>query len=291
MKYAGCMMVLFAGVLSVSCRSLVYERRTDCPRYVFIDVVNDGLFNPGDKVSVGVAKGRGGEVTDTDTTTLEALRGRKYFVSASEGGTVSVCGAVGFGGGTLSGGSRWTACEGEEYPRLFRFEGSVIDPEDGEVVGVELVKEYCDVTLRFSGYDAADVRGGLCPFTVDVEGNSCGVDAMTGVPVYGWYPLTPAEREEGVFRFRVPRQLDESLTLRVGLKEGVTGYPQMEREVSLCGRFRLLGNVTWEEKNLPDVSMEIDVSGPSYRISVAAWNDGDGVDREFGKGLGFDVDL
>ena len=291
MKRCAHILVFVAGALALSCRSLVFEDRVDCPKYIYLDVLNGSRFDAAEKVSVGVAWSRSGVVSDTYSTTLGDIRGHRFYVSGRRGEAVAVCGAVGFGQGEPVQGSCWTVGEGREFPQLFRFAGSVNDPEEGLEVPVELIKEYCEVTVRFSGYKEKDMRGGLSPFTVSVGGNSCGVDALTGIPVLGNYVFRPGESEAGVFRFRVPRQLDEWLSMTVGLKEGVTGYGAVAREISLWNQFRLLGNITWDEKNLPDVVLHIDVNGPTYRIGIVSWDEADIVDMDYGKGLEQDVGL
>ncbi len=103
-------------------------------------------------------------------------------------------------------------------------------------------------------------------------GNSCGIDAKSGVPMYGKYCFHPEETGPGVYRFTVPRQLDDSLLLRLGLKGSVSYKGTYKDEIYMSTYLKVLGNVTWDEKNVPDIDFAVDCRDWTYSVKVYSFN-------------------
>ena len=250
-----------------SCRGLVYEDRSGCDRYVFIDVTNadvvDGDCGVGVLCSSGDSKGS----SVTYYTSVSKLQSKEFYLSVDANEPVEIYGVVNYGGCEYDSFSCWYTLNGSEFPELYRFSGHYDVTDDTNTVPVVLCKEFSRVTVSL-----VDFGAGACPFEIIVRSNSRGIDAKTGVPVYGQYRLYPDELEPGRFCFRIPRQLDESLVLRLRLKEGMTYRGSFKEEIAMATYLRVLSNINWDEKNVPDIDFEINCNDWTYRVTVYSFN-------------------
>lgn len=123
-------------------------------------------------------------------------------------------------------------------------------------------KNYANLNLEMSGMpEGADI----C-----IVGGVQGYDLITMEPLQGPFRCIPeaAEGEPGAgtiaYRLRLPRQLDDSLCLNVTVGDSLF------RSVSL-GRVIADSGYSFDEPDLPDINVYIDLSKLSLYLEVAGW--------------------
>ena len=211
-----------AAVCLLSCRQLVFEDRTDCPRFVFFDIRNADSFNPYDRVYATVWRHPAGEFTGSATPSVQDIRQRVFYFEVRQTEAVKGYGVLGNDRCVMQKGTEWVAPTGEQFDPLFRFSYVSAVEQDVCTIPVELVKEYARITVQFVGVDSFSGAGGRFPFDVRVTGGTCGVDALTGVPVRGPFSFDPEESTIGRFEFLLPRQADHDLALELDGREGIS---------------------------------------------------------------------
>ena len=273
------LVLLAASACLFSCRRLVFEDRTECPSYVFFDITNVEAFNPYDRVYTTIYRHPSGELMGSATPSLADVQGRVFFFEIRKAEAVKGYGVLGTEQCIMQNGSEWVVPIGCQYDSLFRFSYvATVEPESF-VVPVEMVKEYCRVTLQFTGTETFAGAGGRFPFEVTVAGGTSGVDALTGVPVRGPFEYRPRESSIGRFEFRLPRQADRDLRLELYGKEGIcerTGH------ISTFDLYALLeeNGMNWQDRNLPDVYVELDYQETLVKVVISPWVTED-LDYEF----------
>jgi len=263
----------------LSCRSLVLEDRSWCPSFLYYELLNGSLFPRYDSLLTSVYSHPKGKFIAGGTTSVgEVLDGRFHMVVR---GTEAVrgWGLVGWKGLTREG-DAWTVPIGKEYPPLYRFTFTEPVSEESFTVPVELVKEHAKVTLQFVGFETFMGAGGRFPFDVVVRSGTSGIDPQTGIPVKGPFEFAPKESTIGRYEFTLPRQGDRSLTLELYGRASVYPRTGFENSYDLHDILLRLGGITWEEKNLPDVYIEVDYQQTTVSVSVSPWGTVD-LDYEF----------
>ena len=139
---------------------------------------------------------------------------------------------------------------------------------------VELHKEFCTVsfTLVDEHYES--------PYDIEVRGNVSGVSPWDLVPVSGAFKYAPVA-EEGVYRVRVPRQVDASLEMVMLEMLGQAGYDgeraEDDGERAVVNRFPLgeyiiRSGYDWAAKDLSDVSVALDLEKQQVMVTVSGWD-------------------
>jgi len=155
----------------------------------------------------------------------------------------------------------FTVSEGQQMNELF---AQLIPLDtDGEFAyaGVELKKQFATVYLDFEEED-----DGRASYDLEVAGTVSGADIHTLKPVEGVFRCTPeplADENRG-YALRVPRQKDESLTLRL-LDQG-----EIVDTIPLGELIRKAG-FDWTKESLGDVSILCDLPAHSFTITVMEW--------------------
>ena len=124
---------------------------------------------------------------------------------------------------------------------------------------VELHKEFCTVsfTLVDEHYES--------PYDIEVRGNVSGVSPWDLVPVSGAFKYAPVA-EEGVYRLRVPRQVDASLEMvMLSNQEIVNRLP--------LGEYIIRSGYDWSAKDLSDVSVALDLKKQQVMVTVSGWDE------------------
>ena len=124
---------------------------------------------------------------------------------------------------------------------------------------VELHKEFCTVsfTLVDEHYES--------PYDIEVRGNVSGVSPWDLVPVSGAFKYAPVA-EEGVYRLRVPRQVDASLEMvMLSNQEIVNRLP--------LGEYIIRSGYDWAAKDLSDVSVALDLEKQQVMVTVSGWDE------------------
>ena len=123
---------------------------------------------------------------------------------------------------------------------------------------VELHKEFCTVsfTLVDEHYES--------PYDIEVRGNISGVSPWDLVPVSGAFKYAPVA-EEGVYRVRIPRQVDASLEMvMLSNQEIVNRLP--------LGEYIIRSGYDWSAKDLSDVSVALDLKKQQVMVTVSGWD-------------------
>lgn len=267
--------ILTAALSIVSCRSLVLEDRTNCPSFLYFDIVNSERFETYDNVYLNVYSHPKGLLIDEDHSAVskiqtENLDEKFYFVVR---GTEAVKGYGLIGNETLTqSGSEWTVPLGWDYAPLFRFSYIENVQEESFTVPVEFVKDYCHVKVQFIGYETFLSAMGRFPFDILIRCNTAGIDGLTGVPVRAQFEFRPEEKSIGFFEFNLPRQGDKNLVMELYGREGIADRTGHTATFDLYSDLLNQGGITWTEKNLPDVDIVIDYQEHSVNVSVSPWS-------------------
>ncbi|MBR4734740.1 MAG: hypothetical protein IK052_01480 [Bacteroidales bacterium] len=261
-----------AACLLVSCRAVVLEDRTMCPSFLFFDVADESHFQKYSDVFTTVYAHPEGRLLDEAGTSLGSIDDGLFFFTVRGTAAVKGYGLMGEEG-LLRDGSEWTVPLGRDYAPLFRFGYMAAVEEESFTVPVEFTKEYSHVMVQFLGADTFDYADGRFPFYITVRGNTCGLDGLTGLPVRGPFQVTPEEMGIGLFEFNLPRQADHDLVLEMYAREGLYEYRDFQVSYSLYEILRDKGGITWTEKNLPDLYIEINYEETTVYVGVYPWGE------------------
>lgn len=262
-----------AGMLPVSCRSLVLEDRTPCPSFLFFHVEDTGGLPMDNEVVVEVRETMGLNVLASDKVSFEKMDSRSYFMEVLKSREILATGLSGVKN-ARPGGTGWTVKEGQEWDRIYRFWEKA--PADGEETHIRerMKKEHSVITVRFNSGE------GAFPYYVVVKGGTSGLDMVSGKPVPGAFSYRPPEQESGMFSFSVPRQGDLSLKLELWAKPGFPGL-QEEGLVDTIVLWEALGRIpgfSWDLENLMDISVDIDYVRSQVTVTVNDWMLGATID-------------
>lgn len=145
---------------------------------------------------------------------------------------------------------------GQQCPAVYMFSSLCDTSEDEAEEYVTLKKNYCGVSLSFVSEDPEMYR-------MSVEGRVCGYDAE-GQPLEGEFGYDPEFDGASRCFFRLPRQKDQSLFLKI------TGRSGGARRLSL-GSYIAASGYDWTKENLDDIVVSIDYAGLELKISVNDW--------------------
>lgn len=147
---------------------------------------------------------------------------------------------------------------GEQMDSLYGFFRMFYTRCESVLCDVELHKEFCTVsfTLGDDGY--------ISPYDLEVWGNVAGVSPWDLMPLEGDFRFAPSQ-EDGVYRVRVPRQVDNSLEL-VMLEDSeiVDRLP--------LGEYIARSGYDWAAEDLADVHVALDMEKQQVMITVSGWD-------------------
>lgn len=264
--------MLAVSLLLASCRAVVLEDRTLCPSFLFFDVADASRFQRYTDVFTTVYAHPEGRLLDEAGTSVGYIDDRLFFFTVRGTAAVKGYGLMGQEG-LMRDGSEWTVPIGRDYVPLFRFGYMAEVEEETFTVPVEFTKEYSKVTVQYLGADTFEHAGGRFPFYITVRGNTCGIDALSGLPVRGPFQVTPEESGIGCFLFTLPRQADHDLILEMYAREGLYEYRDFQTSYNLYEILRDKGGISWTEKNLPDLYIEIDFEQTTVNVGVYPWGE------------------
>ncbi len=264
--------ILALSLLLASCRAVVLEDRTMCPSFLFFDVADASRLQQYARVFATVYAHPEERLMDEAGTSIGYIDDRLFFFTVRGTAAVKGYGLMGQEG-LIRNGSEWTVPIGSDYTPLFRFGYLAEVQEESFTVPVEFTKEYAHVTVQYLGAETFEHAGGRFPFYITVRGNTCGIDALTGVPVRGPFQVTPQETGIGHFEFTLPRQADKDLVLEMYAREGLYEYRDFQTSYNLYEILRDKGGITWTEKNLPDLNIQIDFEETTVNVGVFPWGE------------------
>lgn len=249
-----------------SCQSPIRENRSGCPAILYFEFLDRQGIGSAEQMYLEASPVLGGEGRVTDTTTVGAVSDRSYFLQVRRSDVISIYGMACFGNSRIEKGCDWVVDSQQDGDRLFRFSARAEGMEESAVIPVEMTKEHSVIRVKFVHFDRRKAQGRF-PFRVVVSSKTCGIDLHSGLPVTGPYRYAPPEKEAGEFEFTVPRQADRSLTLE--LWDSDTDEP--EDGLVLWGLLKQVEGFSWEMKNLPDFSLEVDYASSEISLSVCDW--------------------
>lgn len=246
--------------------SLVLEDRSGCPAFVFFKREDDAREEDFDKVWVKVLDGKTMELLSSDEPLLEKLCSESYSLSIPKREEILSCGVTGIRTQQLSG-NRLTIPQGNQGDPVYRFcrKGAL----EGEqfVVPVRFTKEFSRVEVQFRS------QKDDFPYEVVVTGNTSGIDVATGMPLPGAFRYSPPQTDKGVFRFRVPRQGDYTLSLELWTSpDSKADTPEMVDDVVLWNTLQNIKDFSWAMESLPDLTIVIDYVNASVSVNVNDWD-------------------
>ena len=265
------LVILAVAAAFTSCREIILEDRSECPSFLFFDIRNPEYFNGFESVHVGLFDYPEEQLMAADTTSVDEIQQRNFYFDIRNTPAVEGYGLMGYGRCISGRGASWTTPLGAQYDSLFRFYYRVPVARESFVVPVEFTKEHTKVTVRFTGVESFEQASGVFPFSILVRGNTCGIDALTGLPLRGPFEYRPPEEGIGLFKFILPRQADHDLKLEIYSKPGVYKPEGQIDTFDLWAILREKAGITWEEKNLPDVYIQIDYREMQIQVQVSPW--------------------
>lgn len=293
--YMGMNRILFvmwmAGMLLLSSCS-VKEDRSGCPCWMTVEMP-DLVGQDGEKVG---QDGRSPVGAGDDGTIVLRLRGNSdedevdYSYQVTESvrvdaevleyevprGSVGVSviempDRVGYDGIVGYDGDEIRIPVGEQMDSLYGYFRMFYTRCESVLCDVELHKEFCTVsfTLGDEGY--------VSPYDLEVWGNVAGVSAWDLMPLEGDFRFAPSPKD-GVYRVRVPRQLDASLELvmlEMPDQVGHDGRADNERVVVdrlPLGEYIARSGYDWAAEDLADVHIALDMEKQQVMITVSDWD-------------------
>lgn len=253
-----------------ACQSPIRENRTDCPATLFFEFLDSQGIGPAELMYLEASPVLGPESRVTDTTTVGAMTNRSYSLQVRRSDAVSIYGMACFGHSRIVEGSGWVVDQQQDGDRLYRFSAKAEGMDESAVIPVEMTKEHCTIRVHFKEFDPGDGTGRF-PYKVVVSANTCGIFLHDGTPVTGPYRYAPPEMMAGEFEFTVPRQADHSLTLEMWGKEADEKTDAPVDSILLWNLLKQVEGFSWELKNLPDLTVEIDYIRSEVTLSISDW--------------------
>ena len=176
--------LIIAAAALTSCRSIIFEDRSACPKFVFFQVSNPEHFNPYDDVFSTVFRHPEGGHVAADKPKLREIQDLSYYVEVRKTDAVKGYGLIGWEG-LIQNGNDWLVPLGMQADTLFRYSYTSDIGEESTIIPVEFVKEHAKVTVRFVGVESFKNAAGRFPFDVIIRSNTCGINGFTGLPVRG----------------------------------------------------------------------------------------------------------
>ena len=150
----------------------------------------------------------------------------------------------------------------KECDSLYAYIDTVDCTGDRAVTEVVFHKQFATVNLRFPGRTVTAED-----YSFVVESNSSGMDVLTCKPVEGVFRFEPEIRYDGALRFRLPRQIDGSLSLTVRhIPSGASARFPLGYYIGYIG-------YDWEAEDLHDIYITLDLVREKADIGVAGWEE------------------
>ena len=272
-----------AGVLLLS-SCFVKEDRDECPCWMTVEmpdrVRHDGsvilrLRGNSDEDAVDYAYKVSESIkADVGILEYEVPRGAVGVSAVAFGNEIP--GRAGYDGKSAGyDGDQISIPVGEQMDSLYGFFKMYHTRCESVKCDVELHKEFCTVsfTLVDEHYES--------PYDIEVRGNVSGVSSWDLAPMNGVFKYAPVA-EEGVYRVRVPRQVDASLELVMLEMPGQAGHDGVRTEDDgeravvnrlPLGEYIIRSGYDWAAKDLSDVSVVLDLEKQQVMVTVSGWDE------------------
>lgn len=134
---------------------------------------------------------------------------------------------------------------------------------------LRLHKQFSTVFLKMD-----NPEGGPYPFRLVVKGNVNGIRFTDNEPTLGPFEYELQEYKDNEFRFRIPRQLDNSLIMEVYDKNDIL-LETLPFGEAIAAHMKDDGSFTWKSLDLGDIYIGVDYSRAIVSVVVNAWTPGD----------------
>lgn len=158
--------------------------------------------------------------------------------------------------------------EGKQADSLYAYHTLVNATGENASAEVSFFKQFATVyiDIRKSAVRMQD-------FTFTVRGNTCGTDLLDFSPVKGVFSYSAtASKGNWWVSFRIPRQIDNGLVLNVKENNG------RDRDYPL-GEVIAAKGYDWDELELSDIYIMIDLVFSSVSVSIGVWEEGSTTDE------------
>ena len=261
---------LAVAITVCSCQSPIREDRSGCPATLFFEFLDSQGLGPTELMYLEASPVLGGSGKVTDTTTVGAMSDKTYSLQVRRSDAVSIYGMACFGNSHIIRESGWVVDQQQDGDRLYRFSAKASGMDESAIIPVEMTKEHCCIHVTFVDFDR-QLNQGRFPFRVVVTANTCGIDLHDGTPVIGLFHYSPPEKLSGEFQFTVPRQGDQSLKLELWDFEADEDTDKPLDSILLWNLLKQVEGFSWDLKNLPDISLEINYIRSEVTLSISDW--------------------
>ena len=236
----------------------IREDRTQCPRYVTVDLSEvraQELMDEGyETLHLGLVPATDAGLMSAGRTSLplESLPREVEFETSREELRLwgICCDALDY-----SGEGEIIIPKGSACPSFYGFRAIVAESGD-TVVPMQLHKDFCNVSIRFrEGYSRS------CGYSI--SGTVCGCDGE-GNPIDGEFEHNLEPDADGNCSVCIPRQKDGSLRLRISGGEEVL-------RVFAIGEYILQSGYDWTAADLEDISVTVSFVSSTATFSIDMW--------------------
>lgn len=242
--------VLLMLLAAVSCS--VKENREPCPCYIVFtfpdrDIVSHGVgigawhskFLFSDNIDLG----------DYPVKYMKAVERQELVVYAYTGKNVA-----------LREERRMMIPYGSQSDSLYSFYQPIDCNDELSSCEVKFHKQFATVTV-----DIRKSVSQMSHYELEASGNTCGFDVLSYVPVIGPFSCKVAPiQNDYVFRFRIPRQIDNSMSITLFKDGKQTGVYPLGRLIERMG-------YDWLEDDLRDIFVSIDYTVSNMSVYVEGW--------------------
>lgn len=251
---------VLAALFTASCS--VKEDREPCPAYLMVSFSDRGHIDS----EVGLMGWSAAkvfcdtiDVADYDPYWVKTVRKEPFFFSAFRNSSDE---------GSASLNNHYvTSPYGSQADSLYAFHTQVEPSEEVSYVDVSFKKQFCTVYL-----DVRKSVNEMRSYTFTINCNTRGFDVLTFDPVPGPMHFTIKTPEgERIVPFRIYRQMDDELSVTVFDRGAIIGTFDVGDQIRKTG-------YNWDEDNLQDVYILLDIVSGEVSITVVPWEEGMYVD-------------
>ena len=241
----------------------VKEDRVPCPCYLNVSLA-EGQDLPD---SLDVVDLLGWDDSEMFRAGVEAYKFDPYWVRGVHKGTFLLSAYRGVKN-VKDAGHFVTITPGNQSDSLYAYHTEVDATGDMAYAEVMFRKQFCTVHLDILR-SASEMKN----FRFLVEGNTCGFDVLNFEAVPGSFRCEPqAAKGARVVDFRIPRQVDDSMTVTLwlvrddGLYDNLGTFP--------LGEYIVRTGYSWTAEELQDIYIVIDLVLGMVTINVEGWEHG-----------------
>ena len=181
-------------------------------------------------------------------------------------GMVEYCAYCGINTSLVSG-DTIVISEGNQSDRLYAYKTTVW--ADGEHAYDKIIphKQFATVTVKINENKDSST-------SIKVNGNTSGFNVADMTPVAGRFSFDVERQPEGIYVFRIPRQLDKELFMELSRSGMTFSTIQLGDLITKTG-------YDWSATDLEDIYINIDTTDMDMPVIVDVWREGHEYDYKF----------